>query len=1028
MRLSAGGTEMIQLTEGTDDAVVFNEAGGDVDFRVESDNNTHALFVEGSTDRVGIGTDDPAKTLHVTGEGRFDDMISIQRTAGEMLELKTTNSGSNFIGFDQGGSLCTIVGYAGGGDSRFMVKNQQTAGFLTLEASAITFQTSAAERMRINSDGEVGIGLNVPNATLTVKGTGADANSHSFTVQNSSNQKSFSVRNDGKVGIGTTVPDNDLHIYGDGAPAKLRLESSSTHDTQLIFENSNRRWLTYQDSAGKYIIADNTAGKNRIQIPTDGSMSFSTNSVDAINISTAGNVGIGTASPQEKLNVSGNIRIDDGKILMLRSSGNTYGGEIYKDGYNGTIDIGNQTNIFTDVLVTKTDEGSVQIGESSLYSHGRNAIWPLQAAKFAVYAGVQDDGGTGGAGFGFFNQGSAGKFLAMVPNVTDANNGGFKLQTMSSSSVVEAMFFKSDGSIGVGTDNPAQTFHIKGIGMIEDTSSTAYGTLQFGTNTSRYIRGNSAELQVGSTIQQLHFQNTSAVGQIASSAGNGTDAIQILARTVHTSANILEVVNGNGADPIFIVDYTGNVGIGVTPVYDLTIGGNAVGSTGGLRINDPSNAAFGAHFSFADTPNEVQFGGITADVYNDAIGINREATRTITIDASEQVGVGTSSPSDKFHVEQDGGTVTIGSPTTSYGGIGFEDTALTAANSALYGVASQTVIGVKAGGAIEMKIANNSSLGLLKMEQDKLYYTDGNVGIGTDAPAGKLQVYTSANRHTTILGSTADLEVVSDNNTNPVALIKGVGTADLLNVFDNTTEVFTILDGGNVGIGTASPAQKLHLTDGSMRFDAEIMLRDNRDNTILKQSSSSTASNRTLQIGGTNDVTTYNRILFGQAQGGDLRVGIGTTAPSHALTVSGDVFLDGDAKHIFFGGTNTFVGESSNSQKLQLRGGGSTSAHTISIDSQGRMGFGNTATERITITDGNIELVNSNTGVDLGTLNNADGKQSVALGYDNDALGLQSVAVGSFNNSTGAQAITFGNGNNARRWNSNWNRLQCHEH
>ncbi len=34
---------------------VFNEAGTDYDFRVESDNNTHMLFVDGGNDRVGIG-------------------------------------------------------------------------------------------------------------------------------------------------------------------------------------------------------------------------------------------------------------------------------------------------------------------------------------------------------------------------------------------------------------------------------------------------------------------------------------------------------------------------------------------------------------------------------------------------------------------------------------------------------------------------------------------------------------------------------------------------------------------------------------------------------------------------------------------------------------------------------------------------------------------------------------------------------------------------------------------------------------
>jgi hypothetical protein len=37
-------------------AVTINETGGDSDFRVESDGNTHALFVQGSDGNVGIGT------------------------------------------------------------------------------------------------------------------------------------------------------------------------------------------------------------------------------------------------------------------------------------------------------------------------------------------------------------------------------------------------------------------------------------------------------------------------------------------------------------------------------------------------------------------------------------------------------------------------------------------------------------------------------------------------------------------------------------------------------------------------------------------------------------------------------------------------------------------------------------------------------------------------------------------------------------------------------------------------------------
>lgn len=49
-------------------AAVFNEGGAAVDFRVEGDTDTHLLFVDGSEDKVGIGTNSPAYTLHIDGD------------------------------------------------------------------------------------------------------------------------------------------------------------------------------------------------------------------------------------------------------------------------------------------------------------------------------------------------------------------------------------------------------------------------------------------------------------------------------------------------------------------------------------------------------------------------------------------------------------------------------------------------------------------------------------------------------------------------------------------------------------------------------------------------------------------------------------------------------------------------------------------------------------------------------------------------------------------------------------------------
>ena len=52
-------------------SAVFNEGSADADFRVESDANVNMVFVDASTDRVGIGTNAPTKTLDVNGDVRI---------------------------------------------------------------------------------------------------------------------------------------------------------------------------------------------------------------------------------------------------------------------------------------------------------------------------------------------------------------------------------------------------------------------------------------------------------------------------------------------------------------------------------------------------------------------------------------------------------------------------------------------------------------------------------------------------------------------------------------------------------------------------------------------------------------------------------------------------------------------------------------------------------------------------------------------------------------------------------------------
>ena len=72
---AAGGESLLTLTEATQDIVTVGD-GGDVDFKVRTNNNDNTLFVQGNTDRVGIGLNGPATTLHLKDS---DVTIRLQR-------------------------------------------------------------------------------------------------------------------------------------------------------------------------------------------------------------------------------------------------------------------------------------------------------------------------------------------------------------------------------------------------------------------------------------------------------------------------------------------------------------------------------------------------------------------------------------------------------------------------------------------------------------------------------------------------------------------------------------------------------------------------------------------------------------------------------------------------------------------------------------------------------------------------------------------------------------------------------------
>ena len=93
IQTAVAGTQQTSRVELTGTETVINEDSKDLDFRVESDNNTHALFVQGSDSNVGIGTSSPQQLLEVENTGGVAQInITADQASQSILALGDENN------------------------------------------------------------------------------------------------------------------------------------------------------------------------------------------------------------------------------------------------------------------------------------------------------------------------------------------------------------------------------------------------------------------------------------------------------------------------------------------------------------------------------------------------------------------------------------------------------------------------------------------------------------------------------------------------------------------------------------------------------------------------------------------------------------------------------------------------------------------------------------------------------------------------------------------------------------------------
>ena len=151
----------------TNTAVVVNESGADVDFRVEGDTEANLLFVDASADKIGIGTNAPSEVLHLKSATADKPVILLENTTsndtttGNAPSIRFYSNDSNQAGIPDNAELGIIEFRGddkdGGSDRNYAQIKGLAANPGGTKQGAITFNTSInlvmAERGRFDSDG-----------------------------------------------------------------------------------------------------------------------------------------------------------------------------------------------------------------------------------------------------------------------------------------------------------------------------------------------------------------------------------------------------------------------------------------------------------------------------------------------------------------------------------------------------------------------------------------------------------------------------------------------------------------------------------------------------------------------------------------------------------------------------------------------------------------------------------------------------------------------------------------------------------